>query len=198
MALPPSIRVKLSSEAAEYVALTPVVVRELPSIELLEHIVSATGPSADRVIEILKRGSIVSGATRYRWERLHAELDEVERAIAQLPGPEPGRPFNSIHCMSAWLCGPGVRIQIAREAGQRTRFLRRSDFWTALLREAAAPDYVSYAYKERADLYRVALTAEAITRIADAARLLPFTDLAMQIRNARISTIELLVRRAGS
>ena len=198
MALPSSIRVKLSSEAAEYVALTPVVVRELPSIELLEHIVSATGPSAERVVEILKRGSIVSGATRFRWERLDAELDEIQRAIAQLPGPEPGRPFNSTQCTSVWLCGPGVRIQIAREAGQRTRFLRRSDFWTALLREAAQPAYVSYAYKDRADLYRVTLTAAAIARIADASRLLPFADLAMQIRNARIATIELLVRRAGS
>ena len=43
MPLPQTVRVKLSSEAAEAISLTPVVVQDLPTIELIEHILGITG-----------------------------------------------------------------------------------------------------------------------------------------------------------
>ena len=43
MALPATVRVKLSSEAAESISLTPVVVQELPIRELVEHMLGVTG-----------------------------------------------------------------------------------------------------------------------------------------------------------
>ncbi len=43
MALPPTIRVKLSSEAADSISLTPVVVQELPVRDLIEHMLGVTG-----------------------------------------------------------------------------------------------------------------------------------------------------------
>ena len=41
--LPQTVRVKLSSEAAEAIAMTPVVVQELPVRELIEHMLGVTG-----------------------------------------------------------------------------------------------------------------------------------------------------------
>ena len=37
MPLPSTVRVKLSSEVAESISITPVVVREIPMRELIEH-----------------------------------------------------------------------------------------------------------------------------------------------------------------
>lgn len=198
MPLPNTIRVKLSSEAAEYVALTPVVVREMPLIELLEQIVSATGPDPSRVEEILRRGSVVSGATRFRWERLDATPEDLAPLLARLPAPDPSRAFNPAQCVSFSLCGPGVRIHVTAEAAQRKRLLLRTSFWTALLNALSDFAYVSYIHKDRADLYRASVDAETASHIGRNARLLPYSDLAAQIAAARITSIEFLVRRAGS
>lgn len=198
MPLPASIRVKLSSEAAEYVALTPVVVREIPLAEIVEYIVSVTGPDATRVTEILRRGSLVSGATRFRWDRLEADATDLEQMLLRLPQSDPSREFDEARCAWVWLCGPESRIQITRESALRTKLLRRAAFWPALLNAIGAPEYVSYLYRERADLFRGTVTPDVGARIAEAARLLPFADLSAQIRGARLTSVEFLVRRAGS
>ena len=57
MALPPTVRVKLSSEAAESIALTPVVVQELPMRELVEHMLGVAGKDEARIREMLLRGN---------------------------------------------------------------------------------------------------------------------------------------------
>jgi len=64
MALPPIVRVKLSSEAAESISITPVVVREMPVRELVEYMLGVTGKDEARIRELLLRGSLVSGASR--------------------------------------------------------------------------------------------------------------------------------------
>lgn len=198
MLLPATIRVKLSSEAAEYVALTPVVVRDLPLLELIEHIASATGPDAQRIVEILKRGSIVSGATRFRWDGFEVQPDELAPLLTQLPGSDPARAFDASQCVACSICGPGVRIQIPREVAQRKRMLLRNSFWDKLLNTMNSFAYVSYIHKERADLYRVDVNPDVAAQVVQIAGLLRYSDLAAQIRAARITSIEFLVRRAGS
>ena len=67
MALPPTVRVKLSSEAAESISLTPVIVQEMPLRELIEYMLGVAGKDEGRIRELLLRGTIVSGASRFRW-----------------------------------------------------------------------------------------------------------------------------------
>ena len=59
MPLPQTVRVKLSSEAAEAISLTPVVVQDLPTIELIEHILGITGKDEPRIRDVLLRGADV-------------------------------------------------------------------------------------------------------------------------------------------
>jgi hypothetical protein len=87
MALPGRLRVKLSTEAAGWITLTPVVVQEMSLAELAEVIVNVTGKDATRIREILKRGSFTSGATRFRWEPVIAEAGEVEALLALISSP---------------------------------------------------------------------------------------------------------------
>lgn len=197
MPLPLQVRVKMSSEAAEYLTMTPVVQREIPFGELLEHIAAATGVDAARVADILKRGSIVSGATRYRWSAIETAVEELEGALLSLPGPEPERPFHANNCVLVMLHGPSARIEVSREAAERRRLFRRSSFWKALLAEGT-PAYETYALRERADVYRLELDEDAARRMAEAAGLMPFDGLVSQIRAARITAVEFVVPRGGS
>ena len=87
------VRVKLSSEAAESISITPVVVREMPMRELVEHMLGVIGKDKARVHELLLRGTLVSGASRFRWIGWDASREAIEEMLASFPDPDPARPF---------------------------------------------------------------------------------------------------------
>src|SRR5580704_12205981 len=103
MALPPTVRVKLSSEAVEVISLTPVVVQELPVRELIEHMLGVTGKDHGRIREILLRGSLVSGASRFRWTGWEADEEGIAEVLATFPDPDPSRAFAPDRCIRAIL-----------------------------------------------------------------------------------------------
>src|SRR5437868_13724826 len=105
MALPDRIRVKLSSEAAEGISITPVVAREMPLRELVEYMLGITGKDEARVRELLLRGTLVSGASRFRWSGWEAEAPAIAELLRTFPAPEPERPFASARCVRAILRG---------------------------------------------------------------------------------------------
>jgi hypothetical protein len=198
MALPATVRVKLSSESAGYVSMTPVVVRDLPFAELLEYAAAAFGPDPVRIGDILKRGSLVSGASRFRWEGWEADPVLLAAAVARLPHPDPQRPFVPAACTEAILTGPAVRLALQRDFAARRRFLRRRSFWDSLMSHAGGATYVTYLYRERADLYRQALSADAIAMLRTAAPLLTHAATARHIGTAPFTTLDLLTTRAAT
>src|SRR5215470_933605 len=105
MPLPSTVRVKLSSEAAGSISLTPVVVQEIAMRDLLEHILCITGKDEGRVHELLLRGSLVSGASRFRWQGWEAEAQAVRELLATFPDPDPARGFDAARCNRALLRG---------------------------------------------------------------------------------------------
>ena len=193
--MPESIRVKLSSEAAEFVALTPVVVREMPFSELLEHVVSATGPDAARVGDILKRGSLVSGATRFRWQGWAPDVEDLYAAIAALPQPEPSRPFAIERCQRVLLIASTTRVELGKDAAEQRRLFKQRCYWQCLMEEAVSPEYVAYLYKDHADHYRVQLTTEQRERLKAGAALLKFDAVAKHIQRTPFDRMDLIVTR---
>src|SRR5215212_4987641 len=129
MPLPPTVRVKLSSEAAEAISLTPVVVQELPVRDLVEHILGVTGKDETRIGELLLRGSLVSGASRFRWQGWEADCDAVHTLLATFPDPDPARAFAAGNCVRAVLRGGRQAIELAREAAARKGMFQRASFW---------------------------------------------------------------------
>src|SRR5947209_1270577 len=103
MALPDRIHVKLSSEAAESISITPVIVREMPLRELVEYMLGVTGKDEARVRELLLRGTLVSGASRFRWSGWEADAPSIAELLRTFPDPEPGRPFAPARCVRAIL-----------------------------------------------------------------------------------------------
>jgi hypothetical protein len=201
MPLPDTIRVKLSSEAAEYISLTPVVVQEMPVRELVEHLLAITGKDETRVRDLLLRGALVSGASRFRWTGMDADAASLRALLATFPDPDPTRPFAAARCVRAILRGPRQPIGIPREIGTRRgildRILRRASFWDLLMGIAASgfPGYGGYSYADRADIYQVALDGPYAQRLCDASHLVRYTALEAQIRNTPINSVELYVVR---
>jgi hypothetical protein len=199
MPLPDSVRVKLSSEAAESISITPVVIRDIPIRELIEHMLGVTGKDAPRLHELLLRGTLVSGASRFRWAGWDADRDAIQAVLATFPDPDPLRPFSAELCVRAALRGPGRRIEIPREIGQRKPLFRRASFWDTLMGVAASSEarYVEYSYRERADCYSAALSMPALERLRDSAGLVKYSTLQQQIRHTNLETVDLFVRRSG-
>jgi hypothetical protein len=197
MSLAETVRVKLSSEAADFISLTPVVMREMPVRELIEVVLATTGKDVVRVRQYLLRGSLVSGGTRFRWQGWDAAPDDIASLLATFPDPDPDRPFSPQHCVSAVLGGPSCRIEVTREAASAGRLFRSGNFWDELIGIASAGggEYAGYSYSERADRYRFRLTPDAAARLRDRASALKYSVLESQIRRASIAWTEFLVAR---
>src|SRR5947208_4000354 len=124
MALPDRIHVKLSSEAAESISITPVIVREMPLRELVEYMLGVTGKDEPRIRELLLRGTLVSGASRFRWAGWEPDLDSLRELLATFPDADPERPFAAGRCVRAILRGGRQPVEIPREAVARKSLLQ--------------------------------------------------------------------------
>lgn len=188
MSLPATIRVKISSEAAGYVAMTPVVVQEIAFTDLLAYISAAAGAETSAVASMLERGVVVSGASRFRWEGFAAPHEELAALLATLPKDDPARAFDAGRCQRITFVSQARRFDLSREMGMRKRLFRKA-FWETFLPSLPAPVYVCYLHGEKADLYKLTLTPpvagvlrQAVPLLADrgVARLLsmhPFTAM---------------------
>ena len=197
MSLPATVRVKLSSEAAEGISITRVVVEDLPLRDLVEHMLGITGKDEARVRELLRRGTLVSGASRFRWTGWEADLDGLRELLATFPNDDPARPFVSERCVRAVLRGGRQAIHILREAGARKPLLRKASFWDVLMELAAAGDvrYLHYSYKDRADCYRFDMPLAAAEKLRAASGVVKYSSLREQIRSAGFVWVELYVER---
>src|SRR4051794_18397315 len=136
--LPQTVRVKLSSEAAGAIALTPVVAQELPLRELIEQMLGVTGKDLPRMREVLLRGSMVSGASRFRWAGLAVEEAELAEVLATFPEADPTRVFAAERCVRVVLRGGRAPIDLRREQIDRKGLFQRASFWGLLMDVAGA------------------------------------------------------------
>lgn len=196
MALPPTVRVKLSSEAAEAISLTPVVVQELPIRELIEHMLGVTGKDHARIRELLLRGTLVSGASRFRWTGWEADPGGLSEVLSTFPDPDPSRPFAAERCIRARLRGGRQLIEIPRDAAVRKGLFQRRTFWELLMElMSGGMAYAGYSYRERADRYLRELTLVETGLLREGSGLVKYSTLSEQIRSVGFTQAELWVER---
>lgn len=190
--LPAVIRVRISSEAAEGIGITPVVAKDMPMTELIGEILGITGKDAPRVCEVLWRGSFVAGSSRFRWASVDCELEDVAEYLKGFPDPDPSRVFDPIRCHLVAFRSGARSIVIERQAGQKKRLLKRRSFWDALM-EIATPVYKDYSYREQADMYRWHVDSQE--RLGEAAKLLTWSSYEAQLRAGSYDTADFFCRR---
>jgi len=183
MALPQTVRVKLSSEAAGAITLTPVVVQELPIRELVEHLLGITGKDFSRIREILLRGTAVSGASRFRWAGWEADAPSLQELLATFPDPDPSVAFAPERCVRAILRGPRQALEISREAASQKRLFQRQTFWGVLMSVVAAGPmaYREYSYRARADRFTREFGAAEAEQVRAARGSIGFSTLRDQV-----------------
>jgi hypothetical protein len=192
LTLPPSIRVRISSENAEGIGLSPVVAQDMATGELVSQILGVAGKDAPRVQEVLSRGSLVLGASRFRWASVECELEQVVEYLKQFPDPDPARPFEAAKCHLVVFRAGNRALTIEQQAGQKRRLLRKRSFWDELM-EIARPEYHDYSYRERSDTY--VWRVESQQWLGQAARLLTWSSYEAQLRSGVYDLVELFCRR---
>jgi len=195
--LPDSIRVKLSSEEAGFASITPVVSREIPARELIELILGLAGKDPTRIREVLLRGTLVSGGSRFRWAGWESDRESIETVLATFPDADPSLLFAADRCVRAVLHGPSVRIDLPREVGARRRLLRQKSYWDMLMSAAACEDlrYGGYSYSEHADWYRMPVSSSLSGRLREGATLLKYSALALRLRSAALESVDFYTER---
>jgi hypothetical protein len=197
MALPQTVRVKISSEAAGAITLTAVVAQDLPVRELIEHMLGVAGKDERRIGEILRRGTLVTGASRFRWAGWEAGPEDLRAVLATFPDPDPSLPFDPARCFRAVLRGGRRAVELPREAAARKGIFQRANFWDALMEIAGAGGvvYSDYSYRDRADLYIRDFRADEVERLRGAGEALRYRTLRDQIEVGGFGMAELYTSR---
>jgi hypothetical protein len=194
--LPDEVQVHISSEDAGSITVTPVVRQTMPLDELVASILATTGKDCERVRDILHRGAVVQGGSRFRWRPIEADRAGVEALLAGFPDADSNRAFAPERCIGVRLRAGRHVVELPRQIAAQRRFLRRRSFWDALLEltNRIAPEYVDYSYRTRTDEYRVRVPPDELDRLRIAARWLRYSGLCAQVESLAIDRIEYSVR----
>jgi hypothetical protein len=195
MSLPQTIRVKISSENVDSIGLSPVVSQDMRIDELLLYMLGLTGKDAARIRELLARGSLVSGASRFRWTGFDVMESEIAAYLHSYPDSDPSIPFDPALCFRMHVHVGSKHVAVDREAGEKRRMFRRRSFWDEAIRLVSSPEYSTYSYRDQADIYRWKPDTEAQARLREAAKLLAFSSYEAHIQSGPVTAVELHVRR---
>lgn len=194
------MRVRLSSESAGSIAITPVVVQEMTAGELVGHILSSTGKDAPRLRELLRRGTLVSGASRLRWDGFDTDEPTLLALLDGFPNPDPTRAFAASRCTRVIFSGPSLQLALDRQALAARRFLHPRSLWSVIesLSAATPPAYLDYSYSESADRYRRDLTSAETLLVHASARLLRYSIPRRQLERHAVRTLTFSVSRSST
>lgn len=190
-----TIRVRLSSEVAESIALTPVVSQEMPLSELIANIVSVTGKDPVLIAETLQRGTLVSGMSRFRWQGLTVPPELIEPVLNGFPDAEPERPYVASRCSLLILRSVLQPLMLEKTSMPTIGLWRRKSLWDCLLALFPDPVYREYSYREKADVYRAGVLAEQQACLLDLSQRFRHASLTRTLTSTVIEAVDLYVSR---
>jgi len=157
---------RFTEEDAGYVTVRPVVKQTFRLAELADMVVSVTGKTVSRVQQVFRAGTVVYNGYRYWWDGFASNENELAGLLALFPDDDPARLFNPAEAAAATFeISGGAQLSlvgIARSEALARRLFHKRSPWEILLAAAkdSAPRYEKYSHAERADIYRVHLSAE--------------------------------------
>ena len=194
--MPQKIRVRLLSEAAEYVTVTPVVQRDFSPAELVEAMLPVLGKDANRIQQILRAGTLSTGNYRYRWEPVEADSQELETLLGAFPGPDPSRIFQPTECFLVRFRRGAETLDLPREMASRKPLFGRQSFWDGLLELIGrGVRYADYSHADRADIFTLLVDRETAEQLRALLPLLKPKSAAERLERFRPEQIEWLTRR---
>ena len=193
---PEKIRVKLVSEAAEYVSVTHVVQRDFTLHELVEVMLPVLGTDAGRIQQMIRVGTVSTGEYRYRWQGVEVAAEELNAILEAVPHAEPERPFDAERCFLVRFRRSLETLDLPRENAARKALFARQSFWEALLGLATGGVcYADYSHADKADRFTLALDAEGWQRLQALLPLLKPQSAAARLERLHPEAIDWLTRR---
>ena len=190
------IRVKLVSEAAEYVTVSHVVQRDFTLHELVELILPVVGTDASRIRQMMRVGTISTGDYRYRWEGVEVGAEELNAILETLPRAEPQRPFEPERVIVVRFRRGQETLDLPRESAARKALFAKQSFWEGLLGLASKGlRYADYSHADKADVFSLTVDAETWQNLRGLLPLLKPKSAAERLERLRPETIEWLSRR---
>jgi hypothetical protein len=193
---PAKIRVKLVSEAAEYISVTHVVQRDFNLGELVEAMLPVLGKDVERIRQILGAGTLSNGEYRYRWDPFEALAEEIETLLGNFPDAEPARSFDPENCFLVRFRRGIETLDLPRENAAKRALFGQLSFWDSLLALAGdAVRYADYSYGDRADVFEFSLDRNSVEHLNGSLPLLKPKSAAERLLRFRPERIEWLSRR---
>lgn len=173
---------------------------DVPLDHLAARILGVCGKDTARVAGILRRGALVSGDTRYRWQPLRPSDGDVAALLERFPDHDPDLELDASLCFRMVFRGPRGEFGITREAGLQRRFLRRKAFWdeAVALIATLSPRCQRHSYSDAADVFAADLTPHSRATLRDLGGRLRYTALAAQLRNLPSGRVLLFVERRAA
>lgn len=170
MSLPQQIPVRYADEEAGYVSMRPVVKQTFWLNELVDMVVSVVGKDAARLQQIFHTGTVVYNGYRYEWDKLTADLAEIEALLVPFPDDDPSRPFDAAQATAVLLeMGGGTQrtvVEVTRHDASEKKLFAKSSPWDLFVQLPASspPRYEKYSHARHADLFRVTLPFDQAQR----------------------------------
>lgn len=193
---PEKIRVKLVSEAAEYISVTHVVQRDFNLRELVEMMLPVLGKDAHRIRQILGAGTLSNGEYRYRWEPFETVVEEIEGLLVNFPDPQPERLFDPESCFLVRFRRGIETLDLPRENVSKRPLFGGQSFWDGLLGLTGDQvRYSDYSYGDQADVFVLPLDLSTVEQLNGLLPLLKPKSAAERLQRFRPERIEWLSRR---
>ena len=190
------IRVKLVSEAAEYVSVSHVVQRDFTLPELVEVMLPVVGADASRIRQMMRVGTVSTGDYRYRWEGMEVEPEQLETILGTFPRAEPSRPFQPERCYLVRFRRAQESLDLPREKADRKALFARQTFWEGLLGLASnGLCYTDYSHADKADLFTLALDLDRWAQLRALLPLLKPKSAAERLERLHPEVVEWLTHR---
>lgn len=194
--MPEKIRVKLVSEAAEYVSVTHVVQRDFTLHELVEVMLPVLGADTGRIQQRMRVGTVSTGEYRYRWEGLEVAAEELDAILEEVPHAEPERSFDPERCFLVRFRRGPETLNLPRESASRKALFARQSFWEGLLGLAAGGlHYADYSHADKADRFVLELDSEGWRHLRALLPLLKPQSASARLERLHPEAIDWLTRR---
>lgn len=190
------IRVKLVSEAAEYVSISQIMSKDFTLHELIGAMLPVVGRDAARIQQLLRVGGFSNGEYKFRWESREVDAAQVEQVLDTYPRSEPQRGFQASACVLIRFVREVEVLALPREAAEKTGLFGGESFWDGLVKLADGRlRYAEYSFADQADVYRLELGVDIAERFRALLPLLRPKSAGERVERLRPEKLELLTRR---
>ena len=201
-----TFRVKLVSEAADYVSISQILHRDYSLRELIAAMLPVVGRDAARISQLLRVGGFSNGEYKFRWEGREVGVRQVEHELESFPRAEPQRPFNAGACVLIRFVREVEVLALPREAAEKKgllgnlfgSLLSSESFFDGLLKLAGGGGglrYADYSFADQADVYVLELGLDTVEKFRALLPLMKPKSAGERIVYLRPEKIELLTRR---